>query len=70
MPVLSDDLDVMRVRGQRFVLHERAADLLRCCTIGGIHLLLVGGSGIFVGIALIGFGIVRRRLLILLYGAS
>jgi hypothetical protein len=60
----------MRVGGERFVLHERAADLLGRCAISGIHLLLIRGCRAFGGVTLVGFGIVRRRLLILLDGTS
>src|ERR1700678_2092571 len=70
MSILRDDLDVMRVGRQGFVLHERTADLFGRCAISGIHLLLIRGCRAFGGVTLVSFGIVRSRLLILLHGTS
>ena len=51
-PVLTDDLDVVGVCGERFVGHERPPDLGRESAIGCVHFLLTGGglSGILVAL--------------------
>ena len=60
--VLSNDLHVVGVGGQRFVVHERASDFLGDLPIGGVFFLLIGGRGPFGPVARIDFRVVGRRL--------
>src|ERR1700730_4878212 len=45
--VSSDDFDVVCVGGERFILHQRVANLPACLPIGRIHFLLIGGDFVF-----------------------
>jgi len=42
--ILRNDLDIVGIRGQGFILRQRAPDLLGKLTIGGILFLLVCGG--------------------------
>jgi hypothetical protein len=70
LPVTSYNFDVVSVCRERFVVHDSAPNLLGSLTIGRIHLLLISCGGTFIGITFIRFGIVGRRLLVLLDGTS
>jgi hypothetical protein len=58
LTVLGDDLDVVSVGRKRLVFHDRRPDLLGYIPISGLVSLLIGCGGVFIRIALIGFGVV------------
>ena len=59
--ILTDDLDVVGVCGQRLVGDNGLPDLLRQVAIRAIHLLLIGGDRTRLPISLVHLGIVRLR---------
>src|SRR4029453_4440315 len=62
LTVLGDDFHVVRIGGQRLVVHERAADFLGDLPLAGVLFLLVGGHRPFGAIVLVDFRVVSRRL--------
>ena len=63
--VLTDDLDVVSIRGQRFIGHHGLPNFLRQFAILTIHLLLIGGDSSRVPISFVRFCVVRLRACIL-----
>lgn len=59
---LRNDLDVVRVAGQIFVVHQRATNGARQFPVGRVLLLLVGGLSVFRPISCVDFGVIRWRL--------
>ena len=60
LTVLRNDLDVVCIRGERFVFHDGLSNLLRDVAIRTIVLLLICGRLILAPIPFVDFGVIRR----------